>query len=50
MLWGVHGMSVDQEGNLYTASVDSGLFQKFTPRAGANPAYLIGKPVYSAWQ
>ena len=50
MLWGVHGMSVDQEGNLYTASVDSGLFQKFTPRAGANPAYLMSKGIYSAWQ
>ncbi|MBF8300211.1 MAG: hypothetical protein HW394_581 [Acidobacteria bacterium] len=49
-LWGVHGMSTDQEGNLYVAEVDSGRFQKFRPRAGANPAYLIGKPVYSAWQ
>ena len=49
-VWGVHGMSVDQEGNLYVAEVDSGRFQKFRPRAGANPAYLIGKPVYSAWQ
>jgi peptidylamidoglycolate lyase len=48
--WGVHGLSVDQEGNLYTASVDSGLFQKFTPRAGANPAYLMSKGIYSAWQ
>ena len=50
MLWGVHGMSVDQEGNLYTASVDSGLFQKFVPRPGANPAYLMSKGIYSAWQ
>ena len=50
ILWGVHGMSVDQEGNLYTASVDSGLFQKFTPRPGANPAYLMSKGIYSAWQ
>jgi len=49
-VWGVHGMSVDQEGNLYVAEVDSGRFQKFRPRPGANPAYLIGKPVYSAWQ
>ena len=48
--WGVHGMSVDQEGNLYTASVDSGLFQKFTPRAGANPAYLMSRGIYSAWE
>ena len=49
-LWGVHGISTDQEGNLYVAEVDAGRFQKFSPRAGANPAYLIGKPVYSAWQ
>jgi len=49
-LWGVHGMSVDQEGNLYVAEVDAGRFQKFRPRAGANPATLIGKPVYSAWK
>jgi DNA-binding beta-propeller fold protein YncE len=49
-LWGVHGMSVDQEGNLYVAEVDAGRFQKFRPRAGANPAALIGKPIYSAWQ
>ena len=49
-LWGVHGMSTDQEGNLYVAEVDAGRFQKFRPRAGANPSYLIGKPVYSAWK
>ena len=49
-LWGVHGISTDQEGNLYVAEVDGGRFQKFRPRAGANPAYLISKPIYSAWQ
>jgi hypothetical protein len=49
-LWGVHGMSTDQEGNLYVAEVDAGRFQKFRPRAGANPAALIGKPIYSAWK
>jgi len=49
-LWGVHGISTDQEGNLYVAEVDAGRFQKFRPRAGANPAYLVGKPIYSAWQ
>jgi hypothetical protein len=49
-LWGVHGMSTDQEGNLYVAEVDAGRFQKFRPRAGANPAALIGKPIYSAWR
>jgi hypothetical protein len=49
-LWGVHGISTDQEGNLYTAEVNAGRFQKFVPRAGANPAYLVGKPIYSAWK
>jgi hypothetical protein len=49
-LWGVHGMATDQEGNLYVAEVDAGRFQKFRPRAGANPAALLGKPVYSAWR
>jgi NHL repeat len=49
-LWGVHGMATDQEGNLYVAEVDAGRFQKFRPRPGANPAALIGKPIYSAWR
>jgi hypothetical protein len=49
-LWGVHGMSTDQEGNLYVAEVDAGRFQKFRPRSGANPAALIGKPIYAAWK
>jgi NHL repeat-containing protein len=49
-LWGVHGFSTDQEGNLYVAEVDAGRFQKFRPRPGSNPAMLVGKPVYSAWQ
>ena len=48
--WGVHGFSVDQEGNFYTAAVDSGGAQKFTPRKGANPALMLGKPIRSAWQ
>jgi DNA-binding beta-propeller fold protein YncE len=49
-LWGVHGLSVDQDGNLYVAEVDSGRIQKFTPRPGANPAFLFAKPVYQAWK
>jgi 6-bladed beta-propeller len=48
--WGVHGFSVDQEGNFYTAEVDSGRVQKFTPHKGANSAFLVGKPVYAAWK
>ncbi len=42
--WGVHGMSVDSEGNLYVAEVDNGGVQKYRPRAGANPAFLLTKP------
>jgi DNA-binding beta-propeller fold protein YncE len=49
-LWGVHGMSVDQEGNFYVAEVDSGGAQKFRPRQDADPSYLVGLPVYSAWR
>jgi NHL repeat len=48
-LWGVHGMSVDQQGNLYVSEVDSGRVQKFRPRPGANPAYLVAKPVKPVW-
>ena len=49
-LWGVHGISVDQEQNLYLAAVGRGGVQKFRPRSGANPAHLVGKHVYSAWK
>ena len=48
-LWGVHGMSVDQEGNLYVAEVDSGRVQKFVPKTGANPEFLVSKPVARVW-
>jgi DNA-binding beta-propeller fold protein YncE len=48
--WGVHGFSVDQEGNFYTAAVDSGGMQKFRPRKGADPNFLIGKPLRVAWK
>ena len=40
--WGVHGMSVDSEGNFYVAEVDSGRVQKFRPRAGTDPAQIVG--------
>ncbi len=49
-LWGVHGISVDQEQNLYLAAVGRSGVQKFRPRPGANPEYIVGKHVYSAWQ
>ena len=48
--WGVHGLSVDQEGNFYIAEVGNGRVQKYTPRAGARPETMVGKPVYSAWE
>ena len=46
-LWGVHQLSVDSEGNLYTAEVFSGRPQKFRPRAGANPQQLLRQTVHS---
>lgn len=47
--WGVHGLSVDQEGNFYVAEVGNGRVQKYRPRAGARPETMIGKPIYAAW-
>jgi 6-bladed beta-propeller len=47
---GVHGMSVDQEGTLYVADVDNGGAQKFVPRPGANPDYVMGKPKPAVWR
>jgi len=49
-MFGVHGMSVDQEGNFYVAEVGGGRVQKFRPRPGADPALMIGRPFYSAWR
>jgi peptidylamidoglycolate lyase len=49
-LWGVHGISVDQEQNLYLAAVSRGGVQKFRPKQGADPRLLVGKHVYSAWR
>ena len=49
-MWGVHGFSVDQEGNVYVAEVDNGGAQKYSPRKGANPAMMIGKPLRVAWK
>jgi NHL repeat len=48
--WGVHGFSVDQEGNFYVAEVDNGRVQKFKPRQAVNQAFLVSKPIYSAWK
>ena len=42
--WGVHGMSVDAEGNFYTAEVDTGRVQKFRPLPDANPRFLLAAP------
>ena len=43
-------MSVDQEGNFYVAETLNGRVQKFRPRKGANPEFLVGVPVRSAWK
>jgi hypothetical protein len=42
IVWGTHRMSVDSNGNFYTASVFGGRAQKFTPKEGADPAKLVG--------
>ena len=34
--------AVAQEGNFYIAEVDNGGVQKYAPRPGANPDYLVG--------
>ncbi len=47
-MWGVHGMHVDNEGNLYVAEVDNGRVQKYRPRSGANPAFLVTPSAGSA--
>jgi sugar lactone lactonase YvrE len=39
--WGVHGISVDTEGNFYTAEVDTGRVQKFRPLPYADTAFLV---------
>ena len=40
---GPHSFTVDQDGNLYIAEVFNGRIQKFTPRATADPAKMIGQ-------
>jgi len=30
--------------------VDAGRVQKFAPKPGANPAFMLAKPIYSAWK
>jgi sugar lactone lactonase YvrE len=49
-MWNPHGLSVDQQGNLYMAEVNNGRAQKFRPRQGANPDFLVGQPVRAAWR
>jgi hypothetical protein len=48
-MWGVHGMSTDQEGNFYVAEVNNGRVQKYRPRPGANPQFLVGRPWKGVW-
>jgi hypothetical protein len=48
--WGVHDFSTDMQGNFYVSEVDKGGAQKFRPRPGVNPNYLIGKPLRVAWK
>jgi peptidylamidoglycolate lyase len=48
-MWGVHGMSTDQDGNFYVAEVNNGRIQKYRPRPGANQQFLVGKPWKGVW-
>jgi peptidylamidoglycolate lyase len=48
-LWAVHQISVDQDGNFYTAEVFGGKAQKFRPKRGADPSKLIVPPRYPGW-
>lgn len=41
-VWGTHRMSVDSQGNFYTADVWGGRAQKFVPKKGVDPARLVG--------
>ena len=40
-----HQLSVDQEGNLYVTGYDGPWLNKYTPKAGADPARLVGQPL-----
>jgi len=40
---GPHSITTDQEGNLYLAEVFNGRVQKFRPKAGADPAKIVGQ-------
>ncbi len=39
-----HGISVDEDGNLYIADIQIGRMQKFEPRTGADPRLMISPP------
>jgi len=44
-MWNVHGMSVDENNNLYIAEVNSGRAQKFIPRQDARIEFTTAKPL-----
>ena len=35
--------------DFYVAEVNNGRIQKYRPRQGANPAFLVGKPWKGVW-
>jgi hypothetical protein len=49
-MFGAHQIGSDTDGNFYTAEVSGGRFEKFRPRKGANPDFLVAAPVRSAWK
>lgn len=48
-MYGTHMFWVDKNGAFYTAEVHSGRPQRFTPKPGADPSKLVGRPVRVAW-
>jgi hypothetical protein len=47
--WGVHGMSVDPEGNFYVPrSTTAG--RRNSAASRRQPGYLMGKPIRVAWK
>jgi hypothetical protein len=40
----MHSMSIDNAGNLYGTDNQAGRPQKLTPKPGADPSLIVGRP------
>jgi hypothetical protein len=47
--WGVHGFAPTRRETSTTAEVRTGRVQKYTPRKGPTPAFMVGKPWPGVW-